>query len=104
MDYLFEEFGEFVAMLIVIIGILAYFIPAIIGYKKKHSTGILLLNLFLGWTFLGWIGSLVWAVSSPRHKTTWTYTCPKCGLKHTLQSRVNLFVCPNCHEETEIVR
>jgi len=43
-----------------------YFMPAIIGRDKKHSEGITLLNLFLGWTFFGWVGALIWAVSSEK--------------------------------------
>jgi hypothetical protein len=41
-----------------------YFLPTIIGYlrKKENSTAILIVNLFLGWTFIGWVVALVWAV------------------------------------------
>jgi uncharacterized membrane protein len=41
-----------------------YFLPLIIAVARHHSNvlGIFLLNLFLGWTFLGWIGALVWSV------------------------------------------
>jgi Superinfection immunity protein len=40
-----------------------YFLPAIIGFGREHQHGvpILLVNLFLGWTVLGWIAALVWA-------------------------------------------
>ncbi|MBI4531453.1 MAG: superinfection immunity protein [Candidatus Latescibacteria bacterium] len=40
-----------------------YFIPAFVANERKHhnTTPILLLNLFLGWTFLGWVGALIWA-------------------------------------------
>jgi len=47
-----------------IIAILIYFIPAMLSVNKKNGTGITLLNLFLGWTFLGWVGALIWAVCS----------------------------------------
>jgi hypothetical protein len=42
---------------------LVYFIPALMAYsnKKKNSGAILALNLFLGWTFIGWVVALVWA-------------------------------------------
>lgn len=40
-----------------------YLLPAMVGWKKVNATGILLLNLFLGWTFIGWIGALIWAVT-----------------------------------------
>lgn len=42
-----------------------YFLPSIVAYKRKHKnlTAIFFLNLFAGWTFLGWVGSLVWALT-----------------------------------------
>jgi hypothetical protein len=40
---------------------LVYFSPAIIGRHKRNSSAILVLNLFLGWTFIGWVLALVWA-------------------------------------------
>lgn len=38
-----------------------YFIPAIVAWDKKNRDSILVLNLFLGWTFVGWVIALVWA-------------------------------------------
>ena len=40
-----------------------YFTPTIIAVTKrhKHIGAIFLLNFFLGWSFLGWVGALVWA-------------------------------------------
>ncbi|MBW4055914.1 MAG: superinfection immunity protein [Proteobacteria bacterium] len=45
-----------------------YFIPAIIGYsrKKDNKTSILLLNLFLGWSLIGWVVALIWATSKDK--------------------------------------
>lgn len=45
------------------IGVAVYFLPSIIGSKKKNATAIFLLNLFLGWTFIGWVVAVVWAAS-----------------------------------------
>jgi len=44
-----------------------YFLPAIIaGHRHLHErTAITLLNLFLGWTFIGWVIALIWAVTAP---------------------------------------
>ena len=41
-----------------------YFLPSIIAWKnsKRNVTAIFVINLFLGWTLIGWLGSLVWAV------------------------------------------
>jgi len=44
------------------VALTVYFLPAIVASGKNHFNGILLLNLFLGWTFVGWVGALVWAV------------------------------------------
>lgn len=42
-----------------------YFTPAIVGAYRKHNQilPILLLNIFLGWTLLGWVVALVWALN-----------------------------------------
>ncbi|MDA3780975.1 MAG: superinfection immunity protein [Bacteroidales bacterium] len=52
--------------IIIILIILIYFIPSFIGWNTKNASGILILNIFLGWTFLGWVGALIWAVSAPK--------------------------------------
>ena len=52
-----------------------YFIPTFIAYSRRHVNrgAILLLNLLLGWTFLGWVGALIWSATSnveTRHQPT----------------------------------
>jgi hypothetical protein len=51
------------ALLMLALMFCAYFLPALISQKKQNASGILILNLFLGWTFIGWVVALVWAVS-----------------------------------------
>ena len=47
--------------------ILMYFLPAIIGRDKHDAAGIFLLNLFVGWTVIGWVIALIWAcIAEPR--------------------------------------
>jgi hypothetical protein len=45
-------------------GFVMYFLPAIIAFarSKRDAMSILLLNFFLGWTAIGWVIALVWAV------------------------------------------
>ena len=52
----------FVGLLIV------YFVPYFVARVRSHprSTAILLLNVLLGWTTIGWIGALAWAFIDPR--------------------------------------
>lgn len=84
---------------LIIIIALVYFIPSIIGYFKKHGAGILLLNLFLGWTLIGWVAALIWAVSDEGDSGSYKYVCPKCGYKHNLDQKVKIHVCPQCKFE-----
>ena len=44
-------------------GFLIYFLPTIVALvrHKRNTLSIFLLNLFLGWTLIGWIVALVWA-------------------------------------------
>ena len=45
-----------------------YFLPSVIAARRHHHNAgaIVVLNLFLGWTFLGWVLALVWSVSAKR--------------------------------------
>lgn len=46
--------------------VVVYFIPTIVAGKRGHPNGtpIFLLNLFLGWTALGWLAALIWSASA----------------------------------------
>jgi hypothetical protein len=52
--------------------IIPYFLPTIIAMlRRTNSTGgIFVLNFFLGWTFIGWVASLVWAIAGRTTPTT----------------------------------
>ena len=43
-----------------------YFFPYLVATSRNHpqDASILVLNLFLGWTLLGWVVALIWAVSA----------------------------------------
>jgi hypothetical protein len=45
-------------------GTVMYFLPSIVALarSKRDLLAIFLLNLFLGWSVIGWIVALVWAV------------------------------------------
>ena len=46
-----------------ILATLIYFLPTIIALARGHlsTLAIFLLNLFLGWTLLGWLIALIWS-------------------------------------------
>lgn len=47
-----------------LVSLFLYFLPAYLGRNRSDFTAILVLNLLAGWTFIGWIIALVWALSS----------------------------------------
>jgi len=51
--------------LLLLIMLAIYFIPTWVAYsnKKKNAEAISILNFLLGWTFIGWVIALVWAVT-----------------------------------------
>ena len=53
--------------LLILLLVVIYFAPTIAAWNTKGFNGIAVLNLFLGWTILGWIACLVWAVQSPKN-------------------------------------
>lgn len=48
-------------------GLTLLFLPTLIARSRKHPNilPIFLVNLFFGWTFIGWVISLVWACTRP---------------------------------------
>ncbi len=55
----------------VVLFLTIYFTPTIVGFirKKSNKMAILVLNFFLGWTLVGWVVALVWAVTKEEKKS-----------------------------------
>jgi Superinfection immunity protein len=47
-------------------GFVMYFLPSIIALarSKRDILAIILLNFLLGWTLIGWVVALVWALKT----------------------------------------
>ena len=92
-----------------ILSLLFYFLPAFLARHKRNFTGILVLNILAGWTFIGWIIALVWAVSSepelqapvpsqqpvasaPQPAAPADFFCSTCGKRYTAGARF----CSSC--------
>lgn len=54
-----------------------YFVPSLVAVSRKHHNegAIFLLNLLLGWTFIGWVVALVWAATSVRRGEEGALSC-----------------------------
>ena len=60
-----------VAIIFTVSGLLIYMLPSIVavGNNRMNTGAICLLNIFLGWTLIGWVGALVWAsTKAPKPK------------------------------------
>jgi hypothetical protein len=64
---------EVMAALFLVLGIVGlavaavvYMLPSIVAARRNHhqSPAICILNVFLGWTLLGWAAALVWACTA----------------------------------------
>ena len=107
------------------LAIYVWLIPIFIGNKTKNKKGIFWLDILLGWTFLGWVAALVWAVSAEKEEekqddtddmplvnkavsahneakaaiATDTRECPYCA--ETIKAKAT--VCRFCNKEVEPV-
>ncbi len=52
-------------MMLIIVIIVLYFLPSLVAYFRQHRNipAIFVLNLLLGWSVLGWVGSLIWSLA-----------------------------------------
>lgn len=59
--------GPIFLLLAIGIAFMMYWLPSIIALFRGHQNklAIILINLFFGWTFLGWIGTLIWSFIDP---------------------------------------
>jgi len=58
---------EVLAALFAVIAVAGiYFFPAVIAFMRHHHqrAAILIFNLLLGWTALGWVLALVWSFTA----------------------------------------
>jgi hypothetical protein len=61
-----DDAGGAVVLLLFLIGasLLVYFIPAIVARGKPQFASVLVLDIFLGWTLVGWVVALAWALKA----------------------------------------
>lgn len=59
-----------VSIFLSIVGIIIYFLPAFIAFRRDHPNkiAITLINFFLGATFIFWVVCLVWSLTGPPPK------------------------------------
>lgn len=80
----------------IVVFFLIYFAPWLVAKSKKHSSSgaIGLVNLFFGWTILGWVIAAAWA--SCIKDLSQHIVCSGC--REMIHSKAT--VCPHCHHAT----
>jgi hypothetical protein len=73
-----------------------YFLPAFIARDKPNATSVFVINLFFGWTFIGWVIALAMAVSNPSPPVVVQQKLPTAALQPTAAAER---VCPFCAED-----
>ena len=60
----YSLFGIGIFLLLLVFSFGFYFLPTLIGWRRKNSslTPLFLCNLVFGWTVLGWLVVLFWAL------------------------------------------
>lgn len=55
---------------IVLSALAIYFLPTIVAMskKKRNTDAIFVLNILLGWTFIGWVIALIWSMTVDQNK------------------------------------
>lgn len=55
--------GDGIGIFGIIVILALYFIPLMVANGRKHQNAMAIgvLNVFAGWTFIGWVIALVWA-------------------------------------------
>lgn len=67
----FDSLGKFCLILLAVFTC-GYMLPTSIALWREHRNtgGVFILNLFLGWTLVGWVIALIWAVHHERPRVT----------------------------------
>ncbi|MFE4694267.1 superinfection immunity protein [Streptomyces sp. NPDC056749] len=61
-----------VILIVLLVGVPLYFLPAIVAASRKvtNSGSVFVINLLLGWTFVGWVVALAMAMKSAEPQRT----------------------------------
>jgi hypothetical protein len=70
--------GVGAALLVLGVLLIIYLLPTIVAVSRKHHNAgaIFALNLLLGWSMIGWIVALVWALTNQRAQTIIVHAPP----------------------------
>lgn len=91
-----NAFGKLVSFSFFLLAPAPYLLPTFEAWKKGHPnlTAIALVNIFLGWSLIGWVGAVVWAFKRPEVVPVVAAVTPT-----RLEALRETKTCPFCAEE-----
>jgi len=95
-----NSFGKVVASLVIVFVPFLYLQPTYEAWSRKHENlaSLGMLNLFLGWTLIGWVFAMVWALRKPPTVRTLAPD-PIESSAPLASSKRETKLCPFCAEE-----
>ena len=90
-------------LFLIFISLALYMLPTAVAHKKPQFGSVFALNFFLGWTFVGWVIALAWALKNPESKMMFAngpavgvpVLCTACGRYSQPESKF----CQSCGRE-----
>jgi hypothetical protein len=99
------------ALILIVIGFALYFLPSLVARSRDaaNKSSVIVVNLFLGWTFLGWVVALAMAVAGTSEQRTPVpaglrpMVCPRCNMQQNIPADDTTFTCWQCQLVSEVV-
>ena len=105
--------GIMIGLFFLSILVLIYFLPSTIANGRGHPRRetITFINIFFGWTVIGWLVALIWAqrdsfsdaLRANVGANQWT-RCPKCGIRFKVPGKAAFMRHARCGQALELVR
>ena len=88
-----SNYDTFMMIVFLAVAVAVYFIPNFVATARKHqnANAIFVVNLLLGWTIIGWVVALVWALTTVKPQEAATEKAPEINIEDTKK-------CPFCAE------
>lgn len=98
-----NSLGEVIAFSAVIFVPALYLLPTYEAWTRKQANlqSIAALNLFLGWTIIGWVGALIWAFKRPEANPQPAMAVAAQVPHQQVQGDDEYKVCPFCAEQVK---
>lgn len=100
----YSKAGQSTGIMFMVFGLALYLLPTVEAYSRKYENAqtVAMVNVLLGWTFLGWVVAYIWAFRKPAIVTMQS-AAPEQETPRFLDTQKDATkVCPFCAETIRI--